>query len=151
MPAIADIKTRLAEIQAAIPGILRTHAQAPAALNDLPAFVNFTGAAQMRAQGANYRQENRVFLMRLYAVHVQSGIDGEAERALEPFFESVPAAFLSHPSLGMNGNLLPGILQTDFMGDNGVQVFEFAGERYLGVEFRLSVTRILGVVYAEHE
>lgn len=156
---IAAVKERLALIQAGgvdsedqpvtgIANVVRAYAQGPASLpeSDLPAFVNFTGPTlAMQSIGGAFYREKRQINCRLYVAPVQAGVDGEAERKVEPFIESGMRCFLQHTSLG-DGNpadLIEGILTFTYLGDTGVTVLRYAGQDYLGVEFRVAAEAVI--------
>ena len=156
---IAAVKDRLALIEAGgvdsddqlvtgIAGVVRAYAQGPAVLpeSDLPAFVNFTGPIlSMQSLGGTLYLERRQFNCRLYVTPVQSGINGEAERQVEPLIEASMRCFLKHTSLG-DGNpddLIAGIYIFKYLGDTGVTVLRYAGQDYLGVEFRVTVEAVI--------
>lgn len=158
MSAIATIKTRLAEIQATITGVKRAYAQAPASLppGDLPCFINFVGPAthDWSELGYGNGQETRLYLMRLYVKPILAGIDGEAERACEPFFELVRDKFSGRRGLGMGTSTklpLAEIQQAILLGDNGIVVLPYAGDEFIGIEFRLQVDQDIAIVPVPYE
>lgn len=156
MTATMDqIRQRLADIQAAVSGVKRAYTRAPQALadSDLPAFCTFAGPATVAILSEGLAEETRTWLMRLYVKPILSGIDGEAEKAVEPFLLSVRNAFLAHPLLG-NGtkdSALPFVEKAVWLGDSGVQVIGFAGQQYLGVEYRLNLTMVVPIQIAKYE
>ena len=143
------VKTKLAEIEAAITAVKKTFAQAPHSLSaaDLPAFVNFTGAAthDWRAGGSEVDIETRTYLLRLYVKPVGDGMAGEGERVCEPFFAGVRDYLAARPGL----ERLTGVQLATLVGDGGVQVFQYGGLQFYGIEFRLQVTELVEVVYVE--
>lgn len=152
---MSDVRQRLAEIQSGIVGVRRAYVWAPQSLadTDLPAFCTFAGPATVNSTSETFVEETRTWLMRLYIKPVLQGIDGEAEKAVEPFLERVRDAFLSHPLLGKNirDSVLPWIRKTAWLGDSGIQVLSYAGQNYLGSEFRLNVTKIVPISIALYE
>lgn len=158
-----QLKTRLALIQGAISGVTRAYAQAPRTLGaDLPAFVNLTGPAAHNWQilGADGDYEQRDILMRLHVIPWELGIPGESEELVEPFLERVRTAFSARPGLGSYGlglagasefGPLEGVLRAYLVGDNGINGYIYAGQSYVGVEFRLRVMSIIAVSYAARE
>lgn len=150
-----DLRQRLADIQKMVTGVKRAYVYAPQALadSDLPAFCTFVGSAAMNALGETLAEETRTWLMRLYVKPILQGIDGEAEKAVEPFLASVRNTFLSHPLLGKGtkDSVLPYIEKAAWLGDSGIQVLGYAGQNYLGVEFRLAITMIVPVSIALYE
>lgn len=158
MSTIATVKTRLAAIQGTITGVKRTYAEAPVSLpySDLPCFVTFAGPSvhNWAILGEGEDLEERTYFMRLYVRPVGQGLDGEAEQACEPFFERVRDCFASHPGLGLgtktNGPLAE-VQRAWLQGDNGVGVLPYAGEQFIGIEWRLQVRQIVPVTYAAYE
>lgn len=137
---IADIKNALQSILAAVEGVNRAYAYAPASLppGDLPAAIPFTGQAQYSRSGYQTNPSpDRTFTINLYGKQVGQGIDGEAERLLEPFLERIPAALAANPRLGLE-NVWLATLQRD----SGVVVLTFAEEKYIGVAFTVLVEDI---------
>lgn len=137
--SIDAIKTQLANTQEGVTGVKRAFAQAPNTLSpaDLPAFVNFTGAAEYSGASFGAQRIERNYLMRLFVAPVSRGIGGEGERLVEPFFERVRAAF---PASTLDGK----VVKAQLAGDTGVSVLPFGGVEYLGIEFRLQTIELLG-------
>ena len=144
---ISTIKTELAKIQRAITGVKRAYENGPRGLpgTDLPLFVNFVGPgsrANPFGQG-DTDHETRDFLMRLYVCPAQNGLDGEAEKEVETYLPLVYAAF----------DLKDLLISVTFVrfavisGDSGISVLSYAGENYLGCEFRLTVSAFRAVTY----
>lgn len=155
MTTMLQVRNRLAEIQRSVPGVKRAYAFAPQLLpeSDLPLFCTFTGPATVVPIGETLIEETRTWFMRLYVKPVQAGYDGEAEKAVDEFLLSVRDAFLSHPLLG-NGtkdSTLPFVERAAWLGDSGVQVLPYAGQNYLGAEFRLNIVSIVPVSIAGYE
>jgi hypothetical protein len=155
MTTLQQVRERLAEIQRTVTGVKRAYAWAPQSLpdSDLPLFCTFTGPATVTMLAETLLEETRTWLMRLYVKNVQAGVDGEAEKAVDEFLLSVRAAFLAHPLLG-NGNkdsTLAFVERAAWMGDNGIQVLTYAGQPYLGAEFRLNLVTIIPVTIAGYE
>lgn len=156
---ISAIKTRLAEIQAAISNIKRAYANAPFSIpeGDLPLFINFTGPSQndYDIYGDGEINETRDFLMRLYVAPIEQGLSGEAEKAVEPFFPLVYAAFGARPGLSSatTGHTSPldGVKYSFIVSDGGISVLPFAGANYIGAEFKLRVQAVQSYTYAPGE
>jgi hypothetical protein len=152
---ISAIKTRLAEIALTVPGIKRTYANAPQSLpdTDLPIIIPFAGpvVAPKRISEELYSQ-GRQFILRLYVKPIQQGYDGEAEKAVEPFLDTVRDTFLAHPALGTGiyAELIEGVEEITWQGDSGVSVLKF-GEEYLGAEFRLTASTMHQVNISNYE
>lgn len=146
--SVVTVKARLARIQGKIAGVRRSYAQAPLSLpdSDLPCFVNFSGAAthDSRIGGADVDAETRQYLMRLYIKQLGQGIDGEAERLCEPFFDLVRDTFMGRPGLEQLNN----VQWARLLGDSGAGVMAYAGTSYIGIEFRLQVMELVAVTYA---
>jgi len=149
-----NIKTRLAAIAATVSGIQRTYAEAPASLPDadLPILIPFAGPATFIKIAETLGEETRTFQLRLYVVHKQAGYPGEAEKTVEPFLTSVRDVFLAHPMLGLGQNAqLAFIEKSTFLGDSGIVVLPFAGEDYVGTEYKIAVTSITPITIAAFE
>ncbi len=134
--SVATVKDQLAALELTISGIVASYAQAPASLPRamLPAIVNFTGAATY--SGANALQfEEREYILRLYVANFAENIPGEAEALVEPCIPLVRNVFLSRRSL----KRLAGTLDAKLTGDSGVAGLVYAGENYIGAEFRLTI------------
>jgi hypothetical protein len=156
---ITAVKTRLTEIQAAITGVKRAYVNAPMSIpeEDLPLFMNYTGPAanDYDLYGDGEINEAREFVMRLYVAPIQSGLSGEAEAKVEPFFPLVYAAFAARPGLSsaVTGHTSPlaGIKFAFITADGGVSVLPFAGGNFIGAEFRIRVTDIQSYTLAQGE
>lgn len=149
---VAAVKTRLAAIQEAIPGVLVAYAQGPLSLAgaNMPCFVNLTRQATVDwEQGSDLEIETRLYAMQLYVMSFGQGIPGEAERKCEPFFPLIRDTFAARPGL----ENLPGVQKATFLGDSGVIIMSYPlqGERYFGVEFRLQVSEIVERSYANYD
>lgn len=154
---INTIKTRLTEIARTVPNIKRADVEAPAALplTDLPYVNNFVGpVTDFSKIGDELAVETRSYVLRLYVKPAQSGYDGEAEKAVEPFLISFRDVFLSHPSLGLgtDSSDIDFVEKMDWLGDGGVMVFPIGEkEKILGTEFRISVKTIVPITFANYE
>jgi hypothetical protein len=156
MLTVGALKERLAQIGRTVVGVKRAYAYAPKSLagSDLPALLVFTGPGGGQLAASDTYLDERGYLLRLIVRPVQSGVDGEAERACEPFFEPFRTALLSHAGLGLglpDAGPLPGVLGVRYDGDSGTAVFVYAGQEYVGIEFRVSVTQMVEVNYAAYE
>lgn len=161
MATLSEIKTRLALIQPAISGVEQAYAEGPKALvpANMPLFVNLLGPTQAdhKALGAEANLRANTILMRLYVCPIQQGLDGEAERLVEPLIPLVWACFDARPGLGTYGlsisDLVPlaGVRGAHILSDSGIRSLVYAGTPYLGVEFRLNVIQIVEVSYAPYE
>lgn len=142
--SVATVKTRLAEIGKQIEGVRRAEAEPPRQLppGDLPFFTVFTGPATFdwRSLGADYDQATRQYILRLYVKPKAAGLDGEVERLCQPFFERVRDAFARKPALGLGAidTQLPGV-DALLLNDSGVAVLPYAGDEFIGIEWRLQV------------
>ncbi len=155
-PTLSDIKTRLAAVQATISGVKRAYANAPASLppDQLPVFLNFTGPCQMQKFSDSLAHERREFIMRLYVKPKGAGVDGEAEKAVEPYLARVRDAFLGRPMLSLGTILAPAmdyIEPCEWLGDSGVMILLFAEEGFIGAEFRLAVKTFVPIAFANYD
>lgn len=150
--SVETVKARLAQIQSGIAGIKRAFVQGPNSLNvaDMPLFMTMTGKAEYDwgGLGSDAGLERRLYLMRLYVMPFGAGVAGEAERAVEPFFQPVRDTFAARPSLGN----LAGVQNATLVGDSGIIVLQYPqGTLYFGVEFRLMVEEYFGRSYVDYE
>lgn len=155
MTTMMQVRQQLATIQRSISGIRRAYIFAPQSIpdSDLPLFCTFTGSASCAPLSETLFEETRIWIMRLYVKPMQAGYDGEAEKAVDEFLVSVRDTFLSHPLLGngVEDSTLPFVKKAVWLGDNGIQVLSYAGQNYLGAEFRLNITTIVPVTIAKYE
>lgn len=113
--------------------------------SDLPFFGNFTGqAAYGRQQGSDLDIVTRSYTMRLFVAELGQGIPGEIERLCEPFFESVRDKFDGLPRL----DNLNGVRDAKILSDSGAGVLQYAGETFIGIEFKLQVIEEAQITYA---
>lgn len=153
---VAEVKAALANIEKTIPGVKRALASAPLSIppGDLPLFINFAGPASVdwEVAGAEYGVESRLYVARLYIKPVGQGIDGEAERIADPFFELVRDKFGSKPMLGLQTvETQQSGIDAVFLGDQGLAEILYAGEAFIGIEFRLQVEALFGRTYDKFE
>lgn len=145
MSTITQIKESLAAVVAGVSGIRQSLAYVPRSLppGDLPVSVIFTGPGRFTPAvlGRANRLETRTFLVRVYVKPIAQGLDGEAEKAAEPFLRSLPAAFDGREGLidPGSGEYLAWVQQVTNIGDQGIAVLNLGGEAYVGVELRLEV------------
>jgi hypothetical protein len=139
---------------------LRANAQAPMSLSetDLPTWIIYTGAASYPNPPDQtvdrLAKETRDFACCLYVQLTQAGIDGEAERLVEPYIEYSRNLFQSHPLL-YDGNIsdrVPGIMRAFLLRDEGVVVLSYGNpvQKYDGLRFVLRMEG-LNVVNYENE
>ncbi len=154
-PTTQQIRERLAEIQRGIAGIKRAYIYAPQIIpeSDLPVFCTFAGPATVTLLSEALAEETRTWVMRLFVRPVQAGYDGEAEKSVDSFLVGVRDIFLSHPMLGKGtpDSVLPFVRRAVWFGDGGIQILPYAGQNYLGAEFRLGITTIVPVVVSVFE
>lgn len=157
------IKANLALLEKTIPDITTAYESTPFSIadTDLPAFVNLVGPTQSKrvVSGApNPRMEiARMFFVRLYGTHVESGMSGEAESRLVPFLDTVPPYLQKAQGMGDGSGdkdkLVPFIKGVEYQGDNGIQVMPAFDpkEQYLGIEWRFLITYHIPFTYAANE
>jgi hypothetical protein len=153
---INTIKTRIAEVALTVPNVKRAYAEAPKALpeSDLPALVSFVGpVTSFEKHGDEMAEETRTYIVRLFVKPVGAGYDGDAEKAAEPFVTSLRDTFLSHPRLGLGSYVsqIPFVTLMRWLGDGGISTFPYAGNSYLGIEFRISVSVMVPIGIAKYE
>jgi hypothetical protein len=156
---VETVKARLAVIQRTITDVKRAYVHMPLTdlpEPDMPLFGNFTGPATYDwiTLGSDEDLEARIYLMRLYVKKATQGIDGEAEKKCEPFFESVPRKFAARPSLGLGtaGSNLVGVQMATLLGDGGISIFNHpTGSQYIGIEWKLEVREYIQREYDDYE
>jgi len=142
---IAQVIDKLATLQKAIEGVKAAfgHNQAPDALRPamLPCFVSVPGEAEPFAEvfARSAIVSQRTYRMLLYVCPVSQPSEVAKQADLvEPFFDRVLAKFKAEIDLdGLE------IVQAQYLGDAGLDVLEYAGQLYAGIEFRLRVDRQL--------
>lgn len=144
--SIYTVRSRLATLQRAIPGIVTANAQLPkGSINtaDLPLFMTFVRDADYNTEalGSDDVLVTRTYLMWLMVKPVAEGESGEGEALVEPYVETVSNYFLSRPTL----NNLIGIVSANLISDTGPKRMVWPGTPtnpigvYWGAEFRLDV------------
>lgn len=134
---------------------MKAYAQAPMSLaeNDLPVWIVFTGAASYPNPPDQtvdrLVKETRDFLCCLYVCQTQQGIDGEAERKVEPYLDYARNLFQSHPLLydGNISDIVPGIMRAFLLRDEGVVVLPFGNQKYVGLRFSVRIEGLNAVTY----
>lgn len=142
--SVETVKEALAQIQSDVLKVT-AYAQGPAALSHTPAFVNFTGPAQYDYSQSDAVEITRRYTMRLYLREKGQGIDGEAERLAEPWFEAVVNCFSARRRLG-NTQF---VKTSRLLSDSGLQVAAYAGQDYLAIDFVIEVMEWAEVKYVE--
>jgi hypothetical protein len=107
---------------------VRANAQAPFSLaeTDLPTWCIFAGQATYpfppdRSEN-RLAKEDRDFSCVLYVCVTQTGIDGEAERKIEPYIDAARLLIQRHALLydGVLSQRVPGILHAGLVRDEGI-------------------------------
>jgi hypothetical protein len=149
--SVETVRQALADIQASLASVKRSYVYGPATLppGDLPCFVNFTSIATFDwvTLGSDFNRETRIYLMRLFVRQVGQGIDGEAEELCSSFFPEIRDLFASRPSLGE----VPNIMASTLLGDSGISVLAYAGEQFIGIEWRISLDEYIPRGYEDYE
>ena len=131
---------------------MRANAEAPMSLadTDLPTWILFVGAGTYPVPPdqtvERLTKETRDILCCLYVNLTQAGIDGEAERVVEPYIDYARSLIQSHPLLydGNISDIVPGIMRAYLVRDDGIVVLPYGGpiQKYDGLRF---VIRIEGL------
>jgi hypothetical protein len=100
--------------------------------------------------------ETRDFSFRLYANISQSGIDGEAERKVEPYLDYSRNHIQRHVQLwdGDPTHRVPGIQRGYIIRDSGVATLRFGSKDqplYIGIDFTVRVECKNEVIYATNQ
>ncbi len=126
---------------------VRANAEAPMSLadTDLPTWCIFAARATYPTppdQSVNRLQsETRDFTCNLYVCLAQTGIDGEAERKVEPYLDAARNLIQGHP-LFYDGNIadiVPGIMRAYLVSDDGIVTLTYGQSRYNGLRFTIRV------------
>jgi hypothetical protein len=152
---VTDQTAALAAIERDIPTTSHAFDQAPDALHpaDLPAWVNFPGAASdtwlFSDDEVNESDDVREWECRVYVAPRGAGSEGEIIRLCQPFFDSARTMFQSHQSLDGSA----GVLKVKYIGDKGLNFnnLDYAGMKYSGITFRVQVTTRVFAPYAAGE
>lgn len=136
---------------------VRSNAQAPFSISepDLPTWIIFTGSANYpdppdRTDGRLAR-EQRDFMACLYVCVANSGIDGEAERKVEPYLDPTRQLIQQHPLFYDNNiaDIVPGILRAYPVRDDGIIQLRYGQDTtlYLGLRFTIRVIALNANTY----
>ena len=137
---------------------VRAYVQARFSLpeTDLPAWIIFTNAATYPVPPdqtvERLARETRDMALCLYVSVAQSGTDGEAEAAVEPYIEMARNLIQSHPLLydGILADIVPGIMRAYLVRDEGVVVLKYGMQnpiQYNGLRFTLRIEGYNEVLY----
>lgn len=136
---------------------MRANAQAPMSIaeTDLPTWILFTGGAVYPTPPDQtvdrLSKETRDFQCCLYVMLQTAGIDGEAERRVEPYIDYARNLIQSHPLL-YDGNIsdrVPGIMRAYVVRDEGIVVLPYGNpvQKYDGLRFTIRVEGLNMVTY----
>jgi hypothetical protein len=134
---------------------LRADAEAPMSLSetDLPIMIMYTGAGSYPVPPDQtvdrLAKETRDFACCLYVSLVQAGIDGEAERKVEPYIDYVRNLVQSHPLLydGNISDIVPGIMRAYVVRDDGIVILPYGNSKYDGLRFIIRIEGLNMVTY----
>lgn len=155
--SIADVRERLAEMAANIPGIRRAYARAPRTLQPahLPCCLVFPSSANytVRALGAKMREERRIYALRTYVGELLDGTEFEVEKKAETFIQRITDYFAARPGLELETMAHPRGLVYDasVIGDRGISVQSYLGDEvlYVVVEHTIQVRERILVTHKE--
>lgn len=132
------------------PMFTKAFPQAPFSLaeQDLPLWVLFTGPATYpvppdQSQG-RLAIETRDFTAVLYVAISQSGVDGEAERLVQPYVDNARDIIQSHIQLwdGVTADRVPGIQRAFLIRDSGINgnlIYGQPNPKYVGISYTVRV------------
>ncbi len=137
-------------------------AQAPASLTetDLPTWIfipkDATYPVPPDQTDGRLAQETRDFELRLYVTIAQSGIDGEAQRKVEPYLDYGRDHIQKHVLLwdGNPYHEVPGLLRAYLVRDSGVATLRFGSQDqplYVGISYTVRVECRNLVEYATNQ
>lgn len=126
---------------------MRVNAQAPMSLSetDLPTWVLFTGPATFPIPPDQsidrLARESAEFTAELYVCLAAAGIDGEAERRVQPYVDSARDIIQSHIQLwdGDPTHRVPGIKRVYLLRRSGIGVLTYGQTKYNGITFTVRV------------
>lgn len=137
---------------------VRANAQAPMSLaeTDFPTWIIFTGPATYPIPGdqtdRRLAKETRDFTASLYVGIAQAGIDGEAERKVQPYVNTARNIIQRHVRLWDGDPLheVPGVQRGYLIRDTGIATLRFgsAPVQYLGISYVVRVDVLNEVIYA---
>jgi hypothetical protein len=136
---------------------LRANAQAPMSLaeTDLPTWILFTGSASYPNPPDQtvdrLAKETRDIMCCLYVCLQTAGIDGEAERKVEPYIDYSRSLIQSHPLLydGNISDIVPGIMRAYLIKDDGIVLLPYGNpaQKYDGLRFTIRIEGLNEVIY----
>ena len=139
---------------------VRAYAQAPMSLaeTDLPSWIFFTGPARYPVPPdqtyERLAKETRDFTARLYVLPAQAGIDGEAERRVQPYVDIARDLMQRHVQLwaGNPYDEPVGINRAYLVSDTGiVGNLVYGKTQYAGIAFTVRVEAVNEVNYATNQ
>lgn len=125
----------------------------PRAVQDamLPAIVTTPADAQydLQSLGEQMVLETRLYFLDYLYSRVDVGTTGESEGVIEGVLTTIRDFVLARPGLWRKTATQPESVQFDseMLGDTGYIEIVYAGERYVGVRYRLQVREINRVQY----
>jgi len=145
---LADI----ANLEKLTTGISIAYPDAPASLTTLPAICYFVGAQAYEPfrDSEDAKLEKTVINVVCYVAPITVGIPGEVEAKVKSLIPLIRDELLAHPTL--SDKTMPdlaGILRAVLLSSTGCVPLGFAGQSYAGCSWKLSVERIIQVIYAE--
>ena len=116
--------------------------------SDLPLWIIFAAPATYPwppdVSMNRFATETRDFDCVLYVCIAQAGIDGEAERKVEPYLDAARNLIQIHPLLYSNNmaQIVPGIMRAGLVRDSGIASLRFNPRdpsTYAGVRYTIRV------------
>jgi hypothetical protein len=135
---LSDIAAQLAVEEATVTGVTKAFSLSdiPNKLVSgfLPCFINVPGPATYEAYGGHNVMERRTWRLMLYVcpIAVPSDVATKAQ-VVEPFFRDVVAVFAGAQQLSGES----GVEFTWIGSDDGLDVLEYAGDLFAGIEFQM--------------
>jgi hypothetical protein len=146
---------RLADIanaEKAVTGISIAYPDNPASLTTLPAVCYFAGQQTYEPfrDSEDAKLEKMVITIAVYVDAITLGIPGEVESRIKRMIPLMRDSLLAHPSLSKPGMTdLVGVLRAVLLSSSGPTSLTFAQQSYAGCSWKMSVERILEVIYDE--
>ena len=149
---------RLADIfnlKATSLGISLAYARLPSSLTTTPAVCFFVGQQLYSPyiDSEDLKLEKTLIVIRLYEDHIQQGTPGEVEERLKTRIPLIRDLILSRPGLSLDATHGPldGVKRAVLERSSGIHTLMYAEEIYAGIEWMITVERIIEVIYADHE
>ncbi len=117
---------------------------------DLPCFINIpmaSGWRQLGSDEAASAYDDTTWDLKLLVAHSMDDTPEEIGALCFPFFDPVVDLLVAHTNLAG----VRGVIRTYYLGNGGIQNIAQAGEKYIGIVFRLQTSEWRVIPYASDE